>query len=104
MSTSTIDNHDKKFDITTDELASIEKNLKNPEFMKLLADYMKDISDPNILKENETYIKQFEKSNEETFISPIYTGYTIHVNQLYYINICYFTNELNEFKRKKLMK
>lgn len=46
------------FEPTTEERRRIAEGLKDPEFLKMFADYVKEISDPAVRAEREAYIGQ----------------------------------------------
>jgi len=60
------------FVATAAEMNSLEQAMKDPKFRDLLADYAKEISDPENRKRNEMEIKQMEseQGNDVKFINP----------------------------------
>ena len=50
--------------LTGEEQARLTKAFKEPEFKKLMADYMTEISDPKNKAEYDAYIEQLEKDNK----------------------------------------
>jgi len=50
----------KNLDLTPDEVGKFQKAFKDPEFMKLFADYAKEISDPAAKAETDQYLRQVE--------------------------------------------
>lgn len=57
---------------TAAEMNSLEQAMKDPQFRDLLAEYAKEISDPENRKRNEAEIKQMEseQGNDVKFINP----------------------------------
>lgn len=51
-------------ELTNEEEARLTKAFKEPEFKKLMADYMAEISDPKNKAEYDAYINQLEKDNK----------------------------------------
>ena len=47
-------------DLTPDEVSRFGKAFKDPEFLKMFADYAKEISDPAAKAETDAYLKQVE--------------------------------------------
>lgn len=47
----------KKLDMSKTELRAFTRAMEQPEFKGLLADYVKEISDPNNKEEYETYLR-----------------------------------------------
>ncbi|KAL9652672.1 hypothetical protein ABK040_003975 [Willaertia magna] len=56
---------DKDFQLTEKEVDRLKECLENPEFVKLFAEYAKEISDPNTMKETDLYIKQLESEGSK---------------------------------------
>jgi dynein assembly factor 2 len=50
----------KNLDLSPDEVGKFQKAFKDPEFMKLFADYAKEISDPAAKAETDQYLRQVE--------------------------------------------
>lgn len=63
----------KDFTPTADELKSIEKALKEPEFKSLFFDYLNEINNPENKKEYERQLLQVEREQgyDTTLITPI---------------------------------
>ncbi|KAL0038191.1 hypothetical protein WJX79_007249 [Trebouxia sp. C0005] len=47
--------------LSSEEITKFEKSFKDPKFMELLADYAKDIADPQTRAEQDQYIRQLEE-------------------------------------------
>lgn len=52
---------DKALDITNEELDMVGAKLKDPEFRRLFAEYVKELENPETLAANEAYLKQMEQ-------------------------------------------
>ena len=51
---------DKDFNMTEDETKKFTKAFGDPEFRKMMAEYVDEISDPKHREEQEAYIRQME--------------------------------------------
>jgi dynein assembly factor 2 len=67
MPVESINLFDKKDDFkpTADEMRVIADKMKDPEFAKLMAEYMESLSDPATKKEEEEYLAQMEREAKE---------------------------------------
>lgn len=54
----------KKLDMSKQELRAFTKAMEQPEFKGMLADYVKEISNPDNKAEYETYLRQLEESGD----------------------------------------
>ncbi len=54
----------------TQEIKRLEECMKQKEFLDLLNEYAKEISDPKNLKEQEEYLRQIEREQRETGENP----------------------------------
>ncbi|CDW74714.1 UNKNOWN [Stylonychia lemnae] len=54
----------KKLEMSKKELKAFTMAMEQPEFKTLMADYVKEISDPNNKQEYETYLRQLEESGD----------------------------------------
>jgi len=60
--------------------------MKDPEFMKLMGDYMKDISDPQHRKEQEEYISKLESEQgapEGKILIHPFAGFVIKIKKVH---------------------
>merc|ERR1719391_823907 len=85
----------KNFDFKPDEVSKIQRALKDEKFVKLLADYAKELADPATKAHYEAEIRQLEdeRGYAVTFLHPA-PGYVLKVNdqrdpqRKVVINIC----------------
>lgn len=54
----------KKIDMSKQELRAFTKAMEQPEFKNMLADYVKEISDPAQKAEYEQYLRQLEEAGD----------------------------------------
>jgi hypothetical protein len=59
-----------KIDLTPDEVERFESAMKNPEFMKLLSEYAKELENPDTMKEYQEYLNQVEKQEGKPMAPP----------------------------------
>ena len=50
---------------TADEIKTIQEKMKDPEFMKLMTEYMTSLEDPAYRAEEEAYLEQVEREAKE---------------------------------------
>ena len=61
MPLQSVDLHgDEKFVPTEDEVRTIQEKMKDPEFMRLMTEYMESLQDPEYRREEEEYLSQIE--------------------------------------------
>ena len=81
-----------KLDMTSDELQSLEKALKDEKFRKMLIEYAEELRDPENRRKYEEEITQMEQNRgmDVTFINPD-PGYVLKTNngeKKVFINLC----------------
>jgi len=54
----------KKLEMSKNELRAFTRAMEQPEFKGLMADYVKEISDPGNKAEYETYLRQLEEQGD----------------------------------------
>lgn len=104
--------HDRKeeFKPTTEELKIIGDKMKDPEFVKLMHEYMQSLEDPETRKEEEAYLEQMEKEAKEggdysfDFVFPkasfvIQLQQTPGEKQPVYVNMC-TSDKVDEFREE----
>ena len=87
--------HQAKVEMTPEERQKFEKAMGDPEFRKILAEYMDEISDPAHRAENEKYFEQLEADNyvpkDKELIRPA-PGFVVKVKASHvkvFVNICH---------------
>ena len=90
----------KDFDMTAEELANFETQLKDPAFKSLFFDYLKDLQDPKnkLLYEEEIAKLEAESGNKVRFINPTagFCAKSFVGNGKIFVNLC-SSPEINEF-------
>lgn len=104
------DNDD--FQPTAEEVRVIKDKMKDPEFAKLMHEYMQSLSDPETRREEEEYLKQMEREAKEggdysfDFIFPK-PGFVVELKETHgyrknigvYINVCE-SDRVEEFREE----
>ena len=55
-----------KFQLTSDEISSMNKAFESSDFRKMMSEYVEEISDPKFRAEQDAYIRQLEAQNRDS--------------------------------------